>query len=120
MLAGEIVHVEFPSVDADRAQKFWSGLFGWSFKDSGMSDMDYRMARVNEDFGVAVFPSDDRTGYPNYYFLVADVEASIAKVRELGGKTEAKIPVPGMGWFVVCKDSEGNTFRLFQANSSAA
>ena len=32
-MAGEVVHMEFPSADADRAQAFWSGLFGWQFKD---------------------------------------------------------------------------------------
>ena len=30
-MAGEVVHIELPSKDADRAQSFWSGLFGWSF-----------------------------------------------------------------------------------------
>ena len=35
-MAGEVVHVEFPSEDVDRAQAFWSGLFGWSFADAGM------------------------------------------------------------------------------------
>ena len=32
-MAGEVVHVEFPSTDIDRAQRFWSGVFGWSFGD---------------------------------------------------------------------------------------
>ncbi len=120
MKSGDIVHVEFPSVDADRAQKFWSGLFGWSFKDSGMPDMDYRIAQANETMGVAVFPSDDRSGHPHYYYAVEDVEAAMAKVRELGGESEDKSPVPSIGWLAICKDSEGNTFRLFQADSTAA
>ena len=30
-MAGEIVHVEFLSEDADRAQRFWEGLFGWKW-----------------------------------------------------------------------------------------
>jgi predicted enzyme related to lactoylglutathione lyase len=120
MRSGEIVHVEFPSVDADRAQRFWSGLFGWSFEDSGMSDMDYRIARTGEQMGAAVFPSEKATGYPNYYFAVDDIEASMVKVRELDGKTEEKMPVPAMGWFALCKDSEGNAFHLWQVDSSAA
>ena len=53
-MAGEVVHVEFPSEDVDRAQRFWSSLFGWSFGDSGMPGMDYRMARLSETAGVAV------------------------------------------------------------------
>jgi predicted enzyme related to lactoylglutathione lyase len=120
MRSGDIVHVEFPSADADRAQRFWSGLFGWSFEDSGTADMDYRIARTSEQMGAAVFPSEKPTGYPNYYFATDDIEATIAKVRELGGEGEEKMPVPAMGWFAICKDSEGNAFHLFQADSSAA
>jgi predicted enzyme related to lactoylglutathione lyase len=119
-MAGEIVHVEFPAEDADRAQGFWSGLFGWSFQGSGMPDMDYRMAQAGPQMGAAVFPSDDRSGYPNYYFATDDIEASAARVRELGGEAGDKSPVPGHGWFAGCKDSEGNAFHLWQSDSSAA
>lgn len=120
MKSGEIVHVEFPSADADRAQRFWSGLFDWGFKDSGMPGMDYRTAQAGEQMGVAVFPSEDRSGYPNYYFAVDDIETSLARVRELGGETNDKMPVPSMGWFALCKDSEGNAFHLWQVDSAAA
>jgi uncharacterized protein len=118
-MAGEIVHVEFPSEDADRAQHFWNGLFGWNFQDSGMPGMDYRMAQANEQAGAAVFPSESRSGHPNFYFATDDIEASSAKVRDLGGATESKAPVPGHGWFAACKDSEGNAFHLWQSDSSA-
>lgn len=30
-----VVHVEFPSQDVDRAQKFWEGAGGWSIQTSG-------------------------------------------------------------------------------------
>jgi predicted enzyme related to lactoylglutathione lyase len=119
-MAGEIVHIEFPAADADRAQRFWSELFGWSFGDSGMSEMDYRIARLGENLGVAVFPFEERSGYPNYYYAVEDIEASRAKIRELGGEAEEKMPVPKMGWFAACKDSEGNAFHLWQMDSAAA
>ena len=52
-MAGEIVHVEFMAEDVDRAQRFWSGLFGWKFGDSGMPEMDYRMAQTGPDSGAA-------------------------------------------------------------------
>ncbi len=118
-MAGEIVHVEFPSEDADRAQRFWNGLFGWSFQDSGMPDMDYRMAQTSEQSGAAVYASPDRSGHPNFYFATDDIEASGAKVRELGGEAADKMPVPGHGWFAACKDSEGNAFHLWQGDASA-
>ena len=119
-MAGEIVHVEFPAEDANRAQSFWNGLFGWAFQDSGMPGMDYRMAQAGESMGAAVFASDERSGNPNFYFATDDIDASSAKVRELGGDAEGKMPVPGHCWFAACHDSEGNAFHLWQPDSSAA
>jgi len=118
-MAGEVVHVEFSSADIERAQRFWSGLFGWSFRDSGMPGIDYRMAQVTERSGAALMQSDEGTGYPNYYFDTDDIDASLAKVRELGGTADEKSPVPTHGWFAACKDSEGNAFHLWQSDGSA-
>jgi hypothetical protein len=120
-MPGKIVHFELPAADADRASGFWNGLFGWGLGASAMPDFDYRMAQVSDDQAVAVFPSDDKAGTgPIVYFETADIEASIAKARALGGEAEDKSPVPGHGWFAACKDTEGNTFSLWQQDESAA
>ena len=119
-MAGEIVHIEFPSENADRAAGFWSGLFGWQFGTSVMPDFDYRMAQTGPNSGAAVFPSDERTGYPKYYYDTPDIEAAIAKVRELGGEADDKSPVPTHGWFAACTDTEGNHFLLWQNDPNAA
>ena len=118
-MAGEIVHVEFPSKDVDRAQRFWGGLFGWEFGESVMPELDYRMARTGENSGVAVWESDEGTGHPRYYFDTDDIEATRARVQELGGQAEEKSPVPTMGWFAHCTDCEGNEFSVWQTDSSA-
>jgi predicted enzyme related to lactoylglutathione lyase len=94
----KVVHIEFPAKDADRAQKFWEAVGGWSIGDSGMPGIDYRM-----------FQED---GWGD------DIEADLAKVRELGGEADDKQPIPGIGWFARCKDSEGNSFSLFQGDES--
>jgi uncharacterized protein len=117
-MAGQVVHVEFPSADVDRAQRFWGGLFGWNFQDSGMPGMDYRMAQVTEGSGAALMESEDR-GHPNFYFDTDDIDISTAKVRELGGQAGEKMPVPTHGWFAACKDSEGNAFHLWQSDTAA-
>ena len=118
-MPGQVVHIEFPTADNDRAQAFWSGLFGWQFGGPVMSDFDYRMAQTSDICGAALMPSDDR-GHPNYYFDTDDIEASIAKVRELGGEAADKRPVPTHGWFSACSDSEGNSFFLWQGDANAA
>ena len=118
-MPGEIVHIEFPAENADRAAAFWNGVFGWSFGASQMEGFDYRMAQTGPSAGAAVFPSEERSGFPNFYFDTPDIEGSIAKVREHGGEAGEKSPVPGHGWFAACKDSEGNAFHLWQGDAGA-
>jgi predicted enzyme related to lactoylglutathione lyase len=118
-MPGTIVHFELPASDADRAAGFWSGLFGWSFGDSGMPGMDYRMADVGAGQGGAIYPADDAGSGPIVYFETDDIGRSIASVRELGGQAEDKAPVPGHGWFSPCRDTEGNRFSLWQPDPGA-
>jgi predicted enzyme related to lactoylglutathione lyase len=119
-MAGEVVHMEFPSEDTDRAAGFWNGLFGWEFGESAMPEFTYRMAKVSESSGAAIFPAEERTGFPVVYLDTDDIDAAIVRARELGGSAEEKAPVPGHGWFAACKDTEGNTFHLWQGDESAA
>lgn len=119
-MAGELVHYELVVKDADAAQKFWSGLFGWEFGPSFSPEMDYRIARINEASGAAISAADEGKHHPNVYLLTDDIDASLAKTRELGGEAGDKSPVPGMGWFAACKDDQGVHFSLWQSDTAAA
>jgi predicted enzyme related to lactoylglutathione lyase len=116
-MAGKLVHFEIKAQDADRAQEFWSGVFGWQFNQA-MPGMDYRMTRTGDEQGGAVFPADGGDGHLKVYFDTDDIEGSIGKVRELGGEAGEKQPIPSVGWWSDCKDTEGNAFSLFQADDS--
>jgi len=115
-MPGKLVHFELPAQDASRARDFWGGVFGWSFTDPGIPDVEYWMVRTGEDQGGAIFPADARGVI--VYFDTDDIDASLAKVRELGGQAEDKQPIPGVGWFARCTDTEGNDFSLFQSDES--
>jgi uncharacterized protein len=118
-MAGKLVHVEINAADADRAQGFWSGVFGWEIGAPMSPEMDYRMFRTAEDQGGAIGGTDEK-GPLRVYFDTEDIDGTIAKVRELGGEAEDKLPVQGYGWFAGCKDTEGNAFSLWQSDESAA
>jgi uncharacterized protein len=78
------------------------------------------MTRFTETSGGAIMAADEATPGPRVYFDVDDVEAAVARVRELGGEAANAMPVPGMGWFTTCKDTQGNHFGLWQTDDSAA
>jgi predicted enzyme related to lactoylglutathione lyase len=113
-MAGKIVHFELPAADAERAKGFWSGVFGWEFGDSAMPGMEYYMVE-----GGAVYASEELAGTgPIVYYDTDDVDATIAKVREHGGSADDRQPIPHVGWFARCTDTEGNSFSLFQSDES--
>ena len=110
----KIVHIEFPAQDLDRAEKFWEAVGGWSIEGMDMPGVDYRMYQEG-DQGGAVYAGE---GGPLVYYGGDDIDADIANVRGSGGEAEDKQPIPGVGWFTRCKDTEGNPFGLFQSDES--
>jgi predicted enzyme related to lactoylglutathione lyase len=114
-----IVHFELPSADVDRAKGFWSGVFGWTF--AGMEGpFEYLMTQGEEPVG-AIYKSDGDPAPgsgPIVYMSTDDIDATLAKVTEAGGTAGEKMPIPTIGWFARCKDTEGNSFSLFQSDES--
>ena|ERR671919_2395548 len=54
------------------------------------------------------------------YINVKSVKEHSSKVEQLGGKVMMpKTPVPRMGYFAVCTDTENNTFALWEPDESA-
>ncbi len=117
-MPGQLVHFEIPASDSKRAMKFYSDLFGWEY-DSYEGPVEYNMLRGEPRPGGAIYPSEDAGTGSLVYFDVDDINAGAARVRELGGEAEDPGPVPGMGWYAQCKDSEGNKFGLWQSDPSA-
>jgi uncharacterized protein len=113
-MAGNIVHFELNAKDANRAKRFYSALFGWSFKDSAMPGIEYYLVDGTSPAG-AINPMQQEPG-PVVYFDSDDIDTSLAKVRDLGGKADDKMAIPGQGWFAACVDTEGNKFSLFQSD----
>lgn len=118
-MAGQMVHVEIPAGDTAQARAFWGGLFGWEFQSFDGSPSEYHMAQFSETQGGAVMEAEGATRGTRVYFDVEDIHAGNARIGELGGTAGEAIPVPGMGWFSVCQDTEGNEFGIWQNDPSA-
>jgi predicted enzyme related to lactoylglutathione lyase len=54
------------------------------------------------------------------YVLVRSVDAAIGRAQKLGASVmKGKSAVPGMGWFAMLNDPEGNLFSIWQPDSKA-
>jgi predicted enzyme related to lactoylglutathione lyase len=116
-----IVHFEIPADDVERGRAFYARLFDWKFSNPPGYD-DYWMAGEEGDsYGIAMMQRQAPNQGPTTYFEVDSVEEYVARVEQLGGKVlMPKSPVPGMGWFAQCQDTEGNVFALWQTDASAS
>jgi predicted enzyme related to lactoylglutathione lyase len=115
-MAGKAVHMEIPASDTSRSREFYGNLFGWDWQTM-QGPAEYHMTRTSEDTGAAIFPGD--TGAIRPYFDVDDINAGVARVRELGGQMDDAQPVPTMGWFATGTDTEGNLIGLWQTDPNA-
>jgi predicted enzyme related to lactoylglutathione lyase len=119
-MAGQMVHLEIPAGDTAKAREFWSSLFGWQFEAFPGTPTEYLMTRFSETTGGAIYEADGDKRGTRVYFDVDDINVGSARVKELGGEAGEAMAVPAMGWFSICKDSEGNDFGLWQTDPTAA
>ena len=121
--AASIVWFEIPADNPARAKKFYNSLFGWKINAfPGMKDyshIDTGGADASPDGGLMKRMCPEHRGIMNYV-MVASVDKGAAKVEKLGGKIfKEKTAVPQMGYFVICSDTEGNVFSLWERNEQA-
>ena len=130
-MSGRVVHFEVPFDDGDRARAFYNGAFGWTIM--AMPEMNYTM--------VSTGPTTENAGpsEPGYIggglterneFLqgpvitvgVEDIDAALAKVEQLGGKTvKPRQDIGGgMGFTAYFTDPEGNLMGLFQMSPQSS
>ncbi len=116
-------HFEIPVDDPDRAEQFYASVFGWTFQRYPGAPQYYGMATTGESepgINGALFQrgSDSQT---TLTMSVDSIEDAAAAVVAAGGKIlQDKTPIPSMGWFATCEDTEGNQFGLFTNDPNAA
>ena len=112
------MHLEIPSDDTAKGREFWGSLFGWRF-EAYPGPFEYHMTQISDQTGGAITNMEPGKRGPRVFFDVDDINSGAARVKELGGQPGEPAPVPGMGWFAVCTDPEGNEFGLWQNDPSA-
>ncbi len=119
-MPGRIVNFEIPADDTAAATAFWGGLFGWTFDNPFPGGPgEYLITPIDGGGGAAITGMRPGERGPIVYLNVDDIDAGVARVTELGGEADPKVPVPGMGWFATCRDPHGNRFGIWQDDVGA-
>lgn len=124
---GRVVHFEIHADDPERAIKFYSDLLGWTFA-KWEGPMEYWMIKTGPDGQPGINGGLIRrqgpspaSGQPvNCYVCTAEVsqmDDRIARATKLGAEIAVpKMPIPGVGWLVYIKDTEGNIVGMMQTD----
>lgn len=111
--------------DTAAAERFYAGLFGWTFTPATPPDSPFRYAIARLDghdvagLGGPVDPGGGSSAAPpgwNTYVAVDDIAATLAVVEASGGRVvEPATPAGEGGVSASCADPSGAAFRLWQA-----
>ena len=117
-----VAHFEIPADEPERAVKFYESVFGWTI-EKWEGPADYWLVKTGEapevgiNGGIEPRSGDDVT---RNIVDVADLDEYVGKVEAAGGKVvKPKTPLPGVGWYAYCADTEGNVFGMMQEDAEA-
>lgn len=107
-MAHPVIHAEIRSGDPDATRAFFGELFGWRYSDGAFPGYTFADTGVEGALPTAIGPLQDGPDAVLFFVGVPDVEATLARVEELGGRTvQPAQRVPGVT-FGVFADPQGH------------
>jgi len=109
---------ELQTTDKDAALGFYESVFGYETEAVPSDTVDYTVLKVDGKVvgGLVQMNEQWPEGVPPHwhvYFIVADADASVARVQELGGSVHVEpFDAPGAGRISVVSDSNGTHFSI--------
>jgi predicted enzyme related to lactoylglutathione lyase len=119
-----VVHFDLTAANPDRAAKFYGQVFGWTF-EKWTGPMEYWMVKTGTDKQPGINGGLSRrdggaAAGTTTTVDVPSVDEASAKITKSGGKIiRPKAAIPGVGYFALCQDTEGNTFGIMQFDQKA-
>jgi len=117
-----LIHFDLSADNPERAAGFYRGVFNWKVNRwKGPEDYWLIPTGTEEEPGVTggiagrIKPEDTTA----VVFDVESVDEVSNKVIDAGGTIrEEKKAIPGVGYLIMCTDTEGNTFGIMQMDES--
>ena len=118
-----VIHFEIPASDAERAAAFYRKAFGWKI-EKWPGPMDYWLVTTGVEgtpgINGGLLKKQSPTTTTTNTVDVESVDKAVETVKSAGGKlVMPKTPIPGVGYFAYCEDTEGNLFGVMQNDKNA-
>lgn len=124
MTIGALVWYELLSTDPKGSLAFYPDVVGWKTEAFGGDGYTMFVGSQGPLGGVTNLPEQARKmGAPTYWQVniqVADVDATVEKVKQLGGKVYVVETVPTVGRFAVIADPQGAVVSVFTPDREMA
>lgn len=107
--------VEIRVRDLEKAKNFYGSLFDWKITGEENKDWAYWLIDTGEKPGGGMwrFPEGKPLGVL-VYILVDDIDRTLEKVEQLGGKVVAPKSREGENAMATFADPDGNLFGLYE------
>jgi uncharacterized protein len=130
-----VVHFEMPYKDLERAARFYAAAFGWAHEMLGPEMGDYMLVTTAPPGERAGLPPRASMGaihggffpfkpgwpmqHPSLTIGVPDMRSAMQRVRTAGGEVMGEpMSIPGVGQYVVFRDTEGNHNSMMQPDTA--
>ncbi|MFL6475596.1 MAG: VOC family protein [Nitrososphaera sp.] len=117
------IHFDLTVDNPERAMNFYREVFGWKF-EKWNGPMEYWIVTTGDEKQPGInggLSKRNQSSMPNMNTIgVSSVDTFSKMIDDKGGKVlMTKTPIPGIGWFAACQDTEGNAFGIIQEDSTA-
>jgi uncharacterized protein len=107
-MAHPVIHAEIRSSDPDATRQFFSDLFAWTYSDGAFPGYSFVDTGAEGALPTAIGPLQDGVETALFFVGVEDVEATLARAEQLGGKIlQPAQNVPGVTFGVIA-DPQGH------------
>jgi len=119
----KINHFEINADDPLRAKSFYEKVFNWKI-EKWEGPLEYWLITAGDEdepgINGGLQKRENKEDSIATYIGVKSVEETIKKIKENGGKViKPKSAIPGVGYYAIFRDTEGNRLDLMEEDESA-
>ena len=119
----KVIHFEINADDPLRAKEFYESVFNWKI-EKWEGPIEYWMINAGEEdeegINGGLQKREQEEDQIFNYIKVSSVDEISKKIENNGGKlVSSKVTVPGIGYFYMFEDTEGNKLGIMQEDEKA-